>query len=207
MTSGGFVRTYLDITERKLAEERVKYLAHHDDLTRLVNRVAFRERLQDAMKTAHAKGRGTGLLYLDLDRFKEVNDTRGHDVGDRVLAEAALRMQASVRTSDTVARLGGDEFAVILPSLDDRGDAETLAGRLLSEFARPFDIDNIPSSIGISVGIAIYPDDALTVDELICTADSALYDAKRAGRNRFCFHNGAKRARMPSRDSAIPAAT
>lgn len=128
MTSGGFVRTYLDITERKLAEERVKYLAHHDDLTRLVNRVAFRERLQDAMKTAHAKGRGTGLLYLDLDRFKEVNDTRGHDVGDRVLAEAALRMQASVRTSDTVARLGGDEFAVILPSLDDRGDAELWQG-------------------------------------------------------------------------------
>ena len=188
MAAGGFVRTYLDITDRKVVEDRVHYLAHHDDLTRLVNRVVFRERLQDAMMTARASGRGTALLYLDLDGFKQVNDTRGHDAGDRVLAEAALRMQAAVRANDTVARLGGDEFAIILPSLDDLGAAETLAKRLVAELGKPFNIDNKPILIGVSIGIAIHPEDGLTADELLCNADAALYDAKHAGRGTFCFH-------------------
>jgi diguanylate cyclase (GGDEF)-like protein len=188
MAAGGFVRTYLDITDRKVVEDRVHYLAHHDDLTRLVNRVVFRERLQDAMTTARASGRGTALLYLDLDGFKQVNDTRGHDVGDRVLAEATLRMQAAVRANDTVARLGGDEFAIILPSLDDPGAAETLAKRLVAELAKPFNINITPTLIGVSIGIAIHPEDGLTADELLCHADGALYDAKHAGRNTFCFH-------------------
>jgi diguanylate cyclase (GGDEF)-like protein len=124
---------------------------------------------------ARASGRGTALLYLDLDRFKQVNDTRGHDVGDRVLVEAALRMQGAVRANDTVARLGGDEFAIILPSLDDRSVAENLAKRLVSELARPYYINNTPSSIGVSIGIAIHPD-----------------DAKHAGRNTFCFHEASE---------------
>ena len=186
---GGFVRTYLDITDRKTAEDRVRYLAHHDDLTRLVNRVAFRERLQAAMTMAGTSGRGTALLYLDLDHFKQVNDTRGHNVGDRVLSEAALRMQAAVRNSDTVARLGGDEFAIILPAFDDRGTAETLARRLVMELARPFEIDNARSSISVSIGIAIHPVDGVTADELLRSADAALYDAKHAGRNTFSFYN------------------
>jgi diguanylate cyclase (GGDEF)-like protein len=188
MAAGGFVRTYLDITDRKVAEDRVYYLAHHDDLTRLVNRVSFREHLQEAMMMARASGRGTALLYLDLDRFKQVNDARGHDVGDRVLVEAALRMQAAVRANDTVARLGGDEFAIILPSLDDRSVAENLAKRLVTELAKPYYINNTPSSIGVSIGIAIHPDDGLTADDLLSQADDALYDAKHAGRNTFCFH-------------------
>jgi diguanylate cyclase (GGDEF)-like protein len=192
MAAGGFVRTYLDITDRKVAEDRVHYLAHHDDLTRLINRVAFREHLQEAIAMARASGRGTALLYLDLDSFKQVNDTRGHEVGDRVLAEAALRMQAAVRANDTVARLGGDEFAIILPSLDDRGTAENLAKRLVSELARPFEINNTQSSIGVSIGIAIHPEDGLTADELLCHADGALYDAKHAGRNTFCFHRASE---------------
>jgi diguanylate cyclase (GGDEF)-like protein len=189
MAAGGFVRTYLDITDRKTAEDRVRYLAHHDDLTRLVNRVAFRERLQDAMAMARTSARGTTLLYLDLDHFKQVNDTRGHNVGDCVLSAAALRMQAAVRTNDTVARLGGDEFAIILPSFDDRGAAETLAKRLVLELAKPFEINNVPSLISVSIGIAIHPIDGLTADELLHSADAALYDAKHAGRNTFSFYN------------------
>jgi diguanylate cyclase (GGDEF)-like protein len=188
MDGGGFVRTYLDITDRKTAEDRVRYLAHHDDLTRLVNRVAFRERLQSAMSMARTSRRGTALLYLDLDHFKQVNDSRGHNVGDRVLAEAALRMQAAVRKGDTVARLGGDEFAIILPGFEGRGTAETLAKRLVMELARPFEINNAPSSIGVSIGIAIHPTDGLTADELLRSADAALYDAKHAGRNTFSFY-------------------
>jgi diguanylate cyclase (GGDEF)-like protein len=141
---------------------------------------------------ARASGRGTALLYLDLDRFKQVNDTRGHDVGDRVLVEAALRMQGAVRANDTVARLGGDEFAIILPSLDDRSVAENLAKRLVSELARPYYINNTPSSIGVSIGIAIHPDDGLTADDLLSQADGALYDAKHAGRNTFCFHKASE---------------
>ena len=188
IVAGGFVRTYTDITVRKAADERVHYLAHHDDLTRLVNRVAFRERLQEALGMARTSRRGTALLYLDLDRFKEVNDTRGHDVGDRVLAEAAQRMRACVRAVDTVARLGGDEFAIILPFLDDRNAAENLAQRLLRTLAEPFVFDDVPSSIGVSIGIAICPDDGISVDDLLQHADGALYNAKRAGRNTFRFH-------------------
>ncbi len=195
MATGGFVRTYLDITDRKTAEDRVRYLAHHDDLTRLVNRVAFRERLQDAMIMARTSARGTTLLYLDLDHFKQVNDTRGHNVGDGVLSAAALRMQEAVRKNDTVARLGGDEFAIILPSFDDRGAAETLAKRLVTELARPFEINNAPSFISVSIGIAIHPIDGVTADELLRSADAALYDAKHAGRNTFCFYHGSANLR------------
>src|SRR5262249_4463240 len=111
--SGGFVRTYTDITIRKLSEAKVEYLAHHDDLTRLVNRNAFRERLREVLEMSQASRRGAAILYIDLDRFKQVNDTRGHVVGDKVLAEAAQRMRLAVRAIDTVARFGGDEFAIV----------------------------------------------------------------------------------------------
>jgi diguanylate cyclase (GGDEF)-like protein len=194
LAAGGFVRTYTDITTRKVAEERVRYLAHHDDLTQLVNRIAFRERLQHAFTLARASGRGVAVLYLDLDHFKEVNDTHGHEAGDRVLAETAQRMRASVRAVDTVARLGGDEFAIILPFLEGEDSARHLATRLVASLAEPFVIDGAPARVGVSIGIAIYPRDSADVDEFLRHADGALYQAKRAGRNTFRFHKSAAEA-------------
>jgi diguanylate cyclase (GGDEF)-like protein len=188
LASGGFVRTYTDITIRKNAEEKVRYLAHHDDLTRLINRPAFQERLEDALSMARATRRGMAVMYLDLDRFKDVNDTRGHNVGDRVLSEAAQRMRLCVRATDTVARLGGDEFAVILPFLDSPDTAAELAGRLVSAIAEPFGLDGAPAQVGVSIGIAMFPQDALGADQLLQCADAALYEAKRAGRGSFHFH-------------------
>jgi diguanylate cyclase (GGDEF)-like protein len=189
VAAGGFVRTYTDITQRKTAEEKVHYLAHHDDLTRLVNRVAFRDRLQQAMGMARASGRGLAVQYLDLDHFKQINDTRGHDAGDRVLAEAAQRMCAAVRTVDTVARLGGDEFAIVLPFLEGEDAAAQLASRLVACLSEPYRVDADSMRIGVSIGIAIFPRDGLAVDTLLQRADAALYDAKRAGRNTFRFFN------------------
>ena len=187
VSGGGFVRTYTDITERKSAEDKVQYLAHHDDLTSLPNRAAFRERLHNAIAASRAGKRGATLFYLDLDGFKLVNDTRGHDVGDLVLVEAAQRMQACVRAVDTVARLGGDEFAIILPFLSDRAAISDVAARIVTSLARPFVIKGAPSAIGISIGIATHPDDAVTVDDLLKSADEALYQAKRSGKNTFRF--------------------
>ena len=187
MAAGGFVRTYTDITKRKTAEDRVRYLAQHDDLTRLPNRAAFRERLYDAFTMARNTGRGAAVLYLDLDHFKQVNDTLGHDAGDALLSEVAQRMRAAVRAIDTVARLGGDEFAMILPFLDEPATAEELAKRLIAAIGQPLRIGEKSCSVGISIGIAIFPQDAQTVEELLGKADIALYAAKRAGRNTYRY--------------------
>ncbi len=184
------MRTYTDITARKNAEDRVRYLAHHDDLTKLVNRVAFRERLLQAFTLARASTRGVAVLYLDLDRFKEINDTRGHE---RATACSPRPHNACApgASGRTVARLGGDEFAIILPFLESEEAARQLATRLVAGVAEPFVIDGSPARIGVSIGIAIYPTDSASVDELLLHADGALYEAKRAGRNTFRFHNRA----------------
>jgi diguanylate cyclase (GGDEF)-like protein len=188
MPAGGFVRTYTDISVRKEASDKVEYLAHHDDLTRLVNRVAFRERMQEAIAMSRTNRQGAALLYIDLDHFKRVNDTRGHEAGDRVLAEAAQRMRATVRAIDTVARLGGDEFAVILSFVEDPAAAGHLARRLIARLAEPYLIDGVSACVGASIGIAIFPQDGVSVDGLVLHADKALYEAKHAGRNTFCFY-------------------
>jgi diguanylate cyclase (GGDEF)-like protein len=187
LQGGGIVRTYTDITARRAAEERVRYQATHDALTGLANRSLFAQRLDEAIALSERSGRGLALLYLDLDRFKQVNDTRGHQAGDKLLRAVAERLLALARASDTVARLGGDEFAVLQSLADSPAVAATLAQRLVAAIASPFDIDGVPAEIGVSIGIARYPADATSADTLLSCADRALYGAKREGRGVFCF--------------------
>lgn len=184
LSGGGVVRTYSDITERKAAEERVLYVARHDGLTRLANRAVLQEHLARAVETAARTGGGLALLYLDLDRFKLVNDTRGHETGDALLAAAAARMRAGVRECDLVARMGGDEFAIVQPAAD-RPAAAALAERLVAQMSEPFEVAGERLTVGVSVGVATYPEAGATPDQLRRNADMALYRAKRCGRNTF----------------------
>lgn len=170
---------------RKVTEEQMRFVAHHDNLTQLANRLVFHERLEKAVTKACHGEHGLALLYLDLDGFKLVNDTRGHDVGDKLLAALASRLRENVRDGDTIARLGGDEFGIVQPLGGQPSSATALAQRLLEAVRLTFDIDGQRSTVGVSIGIAIYPDDGDTPDLLLRNADAALYCAKKAGRNMF----------------------
>ncbi|GAC1337506.1 MAG: EAL domain-containing protein [Acetobacteraceae bacterium] len=183
--NGGLVRTYTDITDRRVSEERVRYFAHHDDLTKLVNRVVFQQRLQHAIELADCRRRSIAVLYLDLDRFKHVNDTRGHAVGDKLLVQVADRLRTAVRDVDTVARMGGDEFAIIQPLIERPNSSARLAQRVLELIREPFYIDGSLCSVGVSIGISHYPDHATTASDLLRNADTALYRAKADGRGAY----------------------
>lgn len=181
-----------DITERKRAHEQLQRLAEYDALTGLPNRVLFYDRLRQAMALARRNRRVLALLYLDLDRFKAVNDTLGHDAGDELLKSVGERVQRLVRESDTVARMGGDEFIVILPEIQAREDAGRLAGKIIEALAAPFELHPAEQprqevAIGCTVGIALYPGDAQDIDGLIKAADAAMYQGKKA-RNTYQFH-------------------
>lgn len=189
-SSGNFVMsrsTVFDITERKAAEQKILRLAHYDGLTGLPNRALFYDRLAQEIKKASRSGLRMALLYMDLDRFKEVNDTLGHGAGDILLVEAARRISNCVREADTVARLGGDEFTVILSELETAGGIERVAQNILNRLAEPFQLGNEVASITASIGITLYPDDATEVDDLLKAADQAMYAAKNQGRNRFGY--------------------
>ena len=178
-----------DITERKQFEERIRHLANYDSLTGLPNRMLFYDRLSQAINLAQRNRYELALLYVDLDRFKLVNDTRGHDAGDAVLKGAADRIQAQVRESDTVARIGGDEFAIILPKIAGAQDAAIVAGKIIDTLCADFSLGSAGSgnvAIGASVGIAVFPRDGADMDTLFKAADAAMYKAKQAG-NSFSF--------------------
>ncbi len=174
--------------ERKRTEDRLTYLAQYDHLTGLVNRTLFRDRLLLALARSKRKQQPLGLMLLDLDRFKAVNDTCGHDVGDQLLKAVADRFRSCVREVDTVARMGGDEFAVILDGVSDRQDIVTVAQRILEAIRKPFFVDGRPQSVGVSIGITVYPQDEQSVDELLKHADAAMYRAKQRGGNTFQFY-------------------
>ena len=189
MPGGGFVGTHLDISAQTLAAERIEHAALHDTLTGLPNRLAFNSRISKVFDDDAVPGRSTVLMLLDLDRFKSVNDTFGHPVGDELLEVVTDRLRGCVRASDMIARIGGDEFAIILeaPTTVTRETAKGIAAAILREVQRPFIIAGNTINIGVSIGISIMPVDKIDPERVIKDVDKALYRAKHGGRNRYEF--------------------
>lgn len=190
----GAVVTFADITERKRTQDRIWRQANFDSLTGLSNRELLRDRLDGALAQAHRRNIRLAVLFIDLDKFKEANDTLGHAAGDHILREAAKRMSACLRDSDTLSRLGGDEFLVVLPYVEQDRAAETVAAKIVESLAAPFTTPTGTAEISASIGIAHYPDDAATREALIRNADLAMYRAKEAGRNTYRVFGGAPQA-------------
>jgi len=181
------IGTHTDITSRKQDEALIWQQAHFDGLTGLPNRRMLRERLAQAMARCVARGRQLALLFIDLDHFKEVNDTLGHDKGDLLLVQAAQRISDCLREGDTVARMGGDEFTVVMPGLSDPAEVEDVAQAILDALSAGFQLGNELSFVSASIGITLYPQDAELIEDLFKHADQALYVAKDAGRKRFSY--------------------
>jgi len=176
--------------EAKIAyAESVEYLAYHDGLTALPNRSLFSKLLSQSIREASRYDRQLAVLFLDLDRFKQVNDTLGHDAGDQLLIEVAQRLEACLRSSDTVARLGGDEFVILLPELSEDNDVATAAQKILGAIARPFNLQGQEFRVTASVGISVFPQDGLDEQTLTKNADIAMYQAKQRGKNNFQFYS------------------
>jgi diguanylate cyclase (GGDEF)-like protein/PAS domain S-box-containing protein len=178
-----------DITDRKRAEEVISYQAYHDILTDLPNRILFKDRLGLAVIQAKRKQTELAVMFIDLDRFKLVNDTLGHVKGDELLQQAAGRLKECLRRGDTLARQGGDEFTIVLPELRDRDDARMVADKFLEVLQDPFDLDGHQVHISASIGIAIYPSHGESIDELLRHADIAMYQVKGQGKNGHAFYD------------------
>lgn len=175
---------FYDITDRKIAEDRNQHLAYHDVLTGLPNRSLFRDRVQHAIASAERERSRLALMFVDLDKFKPVNDRYGHGVGDLLLKAVAERLYRCLRKSDSPARLGGDEFVVLLPAIKTERNALEIAEKIRHEMSVPFEIDGLTLEISASIGVAIYPDHADNAQRLVDCADLAMYYAKAEGRNR-----------------------
>eukprot|EP01114_Cavostelium_apophysatum_P024868 TRINITY_DN9915_c0_g1_i2.p2 TRINITY_DN9915_c0_g1~~TRINITY_DN9915_c0_g1_i2.p2 ORF type:complete len:354 (+),score=82.45 TRINITY_DN9915_c0_g1_i2:1-1062(+) len=178
------VGTFSNIDARKHEEARMHRMAHEDPLTGLPNRVLLGDRLRQAIRTASRDAHKVALIYFDLDKFKPVNDTHGHAVGDRLLQMVARRLRAGLREADTLARVGGDEFVVLLPRCDSLPDARKVAENILFQLNQPFEEGELVLHISGSLGIAMFPDDGMDAEALLRAADLAMYDAKSPGRNR-----------------------
>ena len=196
--SGGiknYVCVFHDISSSKEYEERLEFLAHHDALTRLPNRVRFRESFKQALARSRRTRKAVAVLFIDLDHFKTINDSLGHHAGDRLLQEVAARLGECVRESDVVARFGGDEFAVLIDELDASQDVAKVAASILSALGRPFEIDAHQVASSGSIGISCYPDDGGDDETLLKNADTAMYRAKSEGRNAYRFFSPEMNAR------------
>jgi len=200
----GAVVTFIDITERKKTEERIRHMATHDGLTDLPTLQLSRDRLAMALGSSRRNRTLTAVLFLDLDGFKTVNDTWGHDAGDLVLREVARRLRSAVRETDTVARIGGDEFLLIITDLqpsvtgEEKAEIAEIAGKTVRLVAQPYVVGDSEAAIGASVGIALYPGDGESADSLIKQADEAMYEVKKHGKNGFAFAGQADADRDPA---------
>lgn len=181
------IGTHADITERKNMEERMRHMAHYDPLTELPNRALITDRLQQAVAKSRRDKTHMAVMFLDLDKFKPVNDTLGHEVGDLLLKQVAKRLQGCVRASDTVARIGGDEFIVLLNTIDQRQDAAIVAEKMLHALCQPFEVAGHSVEISCSIGVSVYPEQGEDEKLLLINADIAMYHAKKNGRNDYQF--------------------
>ncbi len=195
----GIQGIFWDITARKSAEEQIEYLAHHDPLTDLPNRVLLRDRFLQAQGQAARSANRVAILFLDLDHFKLVNDTLGHPIGDRLLQAVAERLRHGVRETDTISRQGGDEFVIVLPELADPESAGSIAGKLMEQMHEPVRVNGHRLNVTFSLGIALYPDDGEDFDTLMKKADTAMYSAKEAGRNTLRFFTAAMNVEAAAR--------
>jgi diguanylate cyclase (GGDEF)-like protein/PAS domain S-box-containing protein len=196
---GGMVCVVRDITERTYAEEQIKHLAYHDALTTLPNRLLFKDRVSVAISHAQRHESRVAILFLDLDRFKVINDSLGHNIGDQLLQAVAARVQSCVRDSDTVARLGGDEFTLLLPELAQAEDAALVAQKVLEAVRYPFHIEGREFYITTSIGISVFPEDGPDAETLIKSADTAMYQAKEQGRDNYQLFNAVVNAKALQR--------
>jgi diguanylate cyclase (GGDEF)-like protein/PAS domain S-box-containing protein len=195
-----YIGAFEDITDRKAAEDQIRFLAHHDALTGLPNRFSLYERLEQGMAFARRFDKSLAIMLIDLDHFKTINDTLGHNIGDQLLIQVARRLEQSVRESDIVARLGGDEFVVVLSGVDKTGNGVTeIAEKVVAQLAAPYTIAGHELRTSPSVGICIYPDDATEISELIKNADIAMYHAKATGRGNFQCYTDAMRDKVAER--------
>ncbi|MBS4097432.1 MAG: EAL domain-containing protein [Sulfuricella sp.] len=183
-----YIALCTDISQRKFDEERIERLAYYDPLTDLPNRVLLQDRLARVLANAQRNHRAAAILMLDLDRFKNINESLGHGVGDAVLQAVAERLRTNVRDADTVARLGGDEYLVVLADIDDAQDVAVVAKKVLDSFAAPISVGDRELGVSLSIGISVYPNDGEDQQTLMKNADSAVYSAKQAGRNTYQFY-------------------
>lgn len=190
-----------DITEKKKTTELIMYQAYHDLLTGLANRKLFKDHLELAMAQARRYKHTLALMFLDLDRFKVVNDTLGHVVGDHLLIEVATQLKKCLREGDTLARQGGDEFTLLLPQIDNQESARSTADKIIKAFGEPFHIDGHELYVPMSIGIALYPENGDNIDTLIKNADIAMYDSKAKGRNQYQFYSASMNVRFDDRFS------
>jgi diguanylate cyclase (GGDEF)-like protein len=198
LANGGWVATHEDITERRRTDERIAHLAHYDALTDLPNRALFREQLQCELKRVH-RHEQLAVLYIDIDQFKSVNDSLGHQIGDELLKGVAARLKACVRETDVVARLGGDEFAIVQTAVGNAGDVTGLVARMYAAIRAPHDCLGHQITTDASIGIALAPQDGTDLDQLLKNADLAMYDAKADGRRTYRFFEPGMDARVKAR--------
>ncbi|MCW8962946.1 MAG: EAL domain-containing protein [Gammaproteobacteria bacterium] len=182
-----YMSSFTDISERKETEKRIEHLAHHDILTGLLNRFSMESQLDQAISIANREKQKLAVLFIDLDRFKDINDSLGHHAGDKLLIKVAKRLKLCVRDSDVVARIGGDEFVVVSTGLRDNSHAAVLAEKILARISMPYDITGNEVTISPSIGVSVYPEDGQTVDDLMRTADVAMYHSKDMGRNTYQY--------------------